>query len=1004
MLAAHSVVASATAGLHAHADTVAAPARVEPTAKSVFRGEFVVTFIDNTSPNAVARKHGAKHVRHYGDDPANKSLISFGKGTNASSAKKALLRDARVRDAYPVYADVAAPMADSPQAQADTNESEPNNTVAGANTVAASATPNVISGSMVGGSDVDYFKFTLASRSGVFFDVDSKETGLSTNLDTILEVYEGTGTNVIEVNDDGRDFETLSLNETTETALDYGDSSLYLDLAAGSYVIKLRAYNGTSGSYQLKLTADSSYTAGVPVLNSLPGAADTLYLDFDGHGATDPYGTYNIPAYDINGNGLEFSPAERLVIQNVWKVVADAYAPFNVNVTTSYGGAYNDGLAWRQVIGNGDGSEVNRPNVLGVAWSGGYATGGPTYKTGFTFANNFHDYPDAGVSGQIVTHSIEMGNTSSHEIGHAMDLDHYLNAGPRDTFMYTPDFGLSRERWSSGTNDESELQDDLARISAPANTFGYRADDHGNTRPAATILSAVGNNYSASGVIHSTGDFDFFRFSGSGATTITLDIPEHLGHLDGELYLYNAAGTLLQSSDLSTRLGGSISLSLPSAGDYYAEVRSDGGYGDLGTYNLKVATIVPATGSIAGRAFRDVTFNNTYETGGGDSGIGGVTVFLDADNDSTLDGGEVTATTAGDGTFTFAGLANGTYHVKQVTPAGYVSNAGYPNTVVSGGGAVTGIAFGNFPIVYQGGVGSDAYTVRLKAGDASVAEIVETSSGLTYSAAKSLLPSLTFNGNNGNDSLTIASDLGPGTAVTFNGGTNAAFTDTLQIDAGAHAFAADANVTTARLALILNGPTAAVSFSATQHLELLQINAGTATLAANGSRLISTDALTITGGKLDLKDNDLIVRSGLLGTFNTGTSTYGGVQGLIAAGRNGSAWNGNGIITTMPDALTTRTTLGAATAAGVFNIANGATATWQGETVTGGAVLVKYTHAGDADLTGRINGDDYFHIDGAIASPGASGWLSGDFDYNGKVNGDDYWLIDGNIGKQTVTL
>src|SRR5262249_49689496 len=61
-------------------------------------------------------------------------------------------------------------------------------------------------------------------------------------------------------------------------------------------------------------------------------------------------------------------------------------------------------------------------------------------------------------------------------------------------------------------------------------------------------------------------------------------------------------------------------------------------------------------------------------------------------------------------------------------------------------------------------------------------------------------------------------------------------------------------------------------------------------------------------------------------------------------------------------------------------------------------VLVKYTFAGDADLSGQIDANDYTLIDNGFNSrSGANpltGWRNGDFNYDGVVNGDDYTLID----------
>jgi len=58
-----------------------------------------------------------------------------------------------------------------------------------------------------------------------------------------------------------------------------------------------------------------------------------------------------------------------------------------------------------------------------------------------------------------------------------------------------------------------------------------------------------------------------------------------------------------------------------------------------------------------------------------------------------------------------------------------------------------------------------------------------------------------------------------------------------------------------------------------------------------------------------------------------------------------------------------------------------------------------YTYGGDANLDGKINVDDYGHIDTSVPL-GLSGWFNGDFNYDGKINVDDYGIIDFNIGIQ----
>ena len=74
-----------------------------------------------------------------------------------------------------------------------------------------------------------------------------------------------------------------------------------------------------------------------------------------------------------------------------------------------------------------------------------------------------------------------------------------------------------------------------------------------------------------------------------------------------------------------------------------------------------------------------------------------------------------------------------------------------------------------------------------------------------------------------------------------------------------------------------------------------------------------------------------------------------------------------------------------------------------GQTVSATDTLVMYTFAGDANLSGRINADDYFQIDSHYNKNGnnaAISYFNGDFNYDGVINGDDYFLIDSNFVAQ----
>lgn len=66
---------------------------------------------------------------------------------------------------------------------------------------------------------------------------------------------------------------------------------------------------------------------------------------------------------------------------------------------------------------------------------------------------------------------------------------------------------------------------------------------------------------------------------------------------------------------------------------------------------------------------------------------------------------------------------------------------------------------------------------------------------------------------------------------------------------------------------------------------------------------------------------------------------------------------------------------------------------WANLSVDSTSIMTKLTYIGDANLDGRINGDDYALLDRGLAQQGAT-WTTGDFNYDGVVNSADYLLID----------
>jgi hypothetical protein len=177
----------------------------------------------------------------------------------------------------------------------------------------------------------------------------------------------------------------------------------------------------------------------------------------------------------------------------------------------------------------------------------------------------------------------------------------------------------------------------------------------------------------------------------------------------------------------------------------------------------------------------------------------------------------------------------------------------------------------------------------------------------------------------------------------------------------------------------------------------LTLSAGT--LALQGSTVRTNHLAVASGARLDLAGGRMIVRGDDLGSYN-GTS-YTGITGLIASGRNGGGWAGSGIVTSKTDATSGNyTSIGVARASDILPATATATALWAGQTISGTDTLVMYTYGGDATLDGKITIDDYVRIDSGI-SAGLTGWSNGDFNYDGKVSIDDYTtVIDANIGNQ----
>lgn len=233
----------------------------------------------------------------------------------------------------------------------------------------------------------------------------------------------------------------------------------------------------------------------------------------------------------------------------------------------------------------------------------------------------------------------------------------------------------------------------------------------------------------------------------------------------------------------------------------------------------------------------------------------------------------------------------------------------------------------------------------------------------------------------------------PGSLATWNAGTQ-----TLTVT-GATTIIADPGAGNA--SIIADGTSAVVTFEPTSdqriHLAGLALSGGaTAELVSVGGgrspidhRLLSVDASGFaidSTSSLDLNDNDMVLRNATSATNTT-------MGELILGGQ----------VTSDADNFFTALGYGLNDGSAFFQydfFGPGATNA-EREAVTPNDLLVKFTHAGDGNLDGRVDADDLFYVDFNFGNTIGSSWSTGDFNNDGRTDADDLFFIDFNLGSNS---
>jgi hypothetical protein len=388
----------------------------------------------------------------------------------------------------------------------------------------------------------------------------------------------------------------ILLKKTKEAYKYYSDAqgNAYVKKVDINTLICLDYKNLPSKTNASKTTAVAAIAPALLDLQSLPGAAGCVMLDFDG---------YNMPAGNLWNNGNAINAAASgmsdAAVQQHWEVVSEDYRPFNVNVTTNEA-VFNSYPRNRRIRVVVTPTNTAAPGAGGVAYIGSF--------------NWDNDVP----CWVFVTSGKSGGDASSHEVGHTFDLGHDGRTSPAEDYFigldgtsWAPIMGAGYYRpvvqWSKGEyNNANNKQDDVAIIASAKFGVGYRGDDYGNTTAAAATLdyNASGQINQKNGIISSEADYDFFGFTtGGGNVVINANTVSRDGNLHLVIRLYNSAGaemgTYWNSDPFA--LNASMSVNLP-AGKYYIGVDGSGAgnagsggysaYGSIGSYSI-TGTIPP---------------------------------------------------------------------------------------------------------------------------------------------------------------------------------------------------------------------------------------------------------------------------------------------------------------------------------------------------------------------------------------------------------------------------
>ncbi len=278
-----------------------------------------------------------------------------------------------------------------------------------------------------------------------------------------------------------------------------------------------------------------------------------------------------------------------------------------------------------------------------------------------------------------------------------------------------------------------------------------------------------------------------------------------------------------------------------------------------------VPAISFAVGNVTGTVFSDNNADGIEDNG--ETGLAGVTVYLDLTNAGTYQAGDPTATTNSAGTYVLYNQPTGTAVIRAIAPAGDVALTSGRTVTIAGASNTSGVNFALFPDSYASTASGSNWVLQLNASNPSIVNVL-LNNVLKYSAPLTSVPSLSFSLNGNNSSLTI--NYSNGSPIPSGGVTEAGIANGSNI------------------ALVINGTSANDTANLTYPLTTFDgsgistSNITAETINGNGGNDAftitaaqpATESLTFNGGVGNdtLTVNDILPNNGSNTYFNAGTN------------------------------------------------------------------------------------------------------------------------------------